>query len=123
MKNRVPIYLSISILVGSLVFIFVSNFLLSSIVKFDPEAKEDKHGIELVLRNHSSVDTLKVSPMVKTGIELNKEGYFHIKNDLYTNTYPDVLNWILFHSVALSSASAAMMFLIFLIYSIKRILK
>ncbi|MDY8136237.1 hypothetical protein [Aquimarina sp. 2201CG5-10] len=122
MKNHIPTFLVLSIFIGLLTYIVISNSLLNDLIIFHPDFEENRQQTQLVLKRDSTKHVLSVSELAIKGIEVSNTNLDHtnIKNQLYVNTHPAALTWILFHSIVLSLATASILFLIFLIYRIKK---
>lgn len=107
--NNIPLALVLTILLGLLSFIVLTNCLLNDITPYD----KVRNSKELVVDRDSVSYTITQKSMVYNVPCVQRED--RTKAPLFLNVFPGTLNWVLFHSTALSLALASLPFLIALL--------
>ncbi len=107
-KKNIPLLLSLSILVALLTMLLSTTIVLKNL-----RLDENIPCKDIVIGNQSLSLSSKVE---KIPVFIDKKG--SVKK-YYLNVFPGVLNWTVFHCVALSLATSSILFIVLLIIRIK----
>ena len=114
MKSNIPLFITFSIFLGLLTFVLSTNYLYDGLLDNSPDGK-----IILFSKDSQNSDTLTVNSLARN-VPTAVVGKEKIKKRFYLNVFPATLNWITFHSVALSLSMASIIYLIALIVNLKK---